>query len=79
MSHPVSGIPGYRRIQAIAATNLDTSSVPVCLVPGSRNGSPGPFSSHPHRFTLPYVLVPRELSREEWIEKYSPKQDVESR
>ena len=28
---------------------------------------------------LPYVLVPRELSREEWIEKYSPKQDVESR
>ena len=28
---------------------------------------------------LPYVLVPRELSREEWIEKYSPKQDGESR
>ena len=28
---------------------------------------------------LPYVLVPRPLSREEWIEKYSPKQDVESR
>jgi hypothetical protein len=28
---------------------------------------------------LPYVLMPRELSREEWIEKYSPKQDVESR
>jgi hypothetical protein len=22
---------------------------------------------------LPYVLVPRELSREEWIEQYSPK------
>jgi len=22
---------------------------------------------------LPYALVPRELSREEWIEKYSPK------
>ena len=28
---------------------------------------------------LPYVLVPRPLSREEWIEKYSPKQDGESR
>ena len=28
---------------------------------------------------LPYVLVPRPLSREEWIEKYSPNQDVESR
>ena len=28
---------------------------------------------------LPYVLMPRELSREEWIEKYSPKQDGESR
>jgi hypothetical protein len=28
---------------------------------------------------LPYALVPRELSREEWIEKYSPKQDGESR
>ena len=28
---------------------------------------------------LPYVLVPRELSREDWIEKYSPKQDGESR
>jgi hypothetical protein len=22
---------------------------------------------------LPYVLLPRELSREEWIEQYSPK------
>jgi hypothetical protein len=28
---------------------------------------------------LPYVLVPWPLSREEWIEKYSPKQDGESR
>jgi hypothetical protein len=28
---------------------------------------------------LPYVLVPQPLSREEWIEKYSPKQDGESR
>jgi hypothetical protein len=28
---------------------------------------------------LPYVLVPRPLSREDWIEKYSPKQDGESR
>jgi hypothetical protein len=27
---------------------------------------------------LPYVLVPRPLSREEWIEKYSPKQDGEA-
>ena len=27
---------------------------------------------------LPYILVPRVLSREEWIEKYSPKQDGES-
>jgi hypothetical protein len=25
-----------------------------------------------------FALMPRELSREEWIEKYSPKQDVES-
>jgi hypothetical protein len=28
---------------------------------------------------LPYVLVPRVLSEEEWIERYSPKQDGESR
>jgi hypothetical protein len=28
---------------------------------------------------LPYVLAPRVLSREEWIEKYTPKQDGESR
>ena len=28
---------------------------------------------------LPYVLAPRVLSREEWIEMYSPKQDAESR
>jgi hypothetical protein len=26
-----------------------------------------------------FALMPRVLSREEWIEKYSPKQDVESR
>jgi hypothetical protein len=26
-----------------------------------------------------FALMPRELSREEWIEKYSPKQDGESR
>jgi hypothetical protein len=26
-----------------------------------------------------FFLMPRDLSREEWIEKYSPKQDVESR
>jgi hypothetical protein len=26
-----------------------------------------------------FALMPRDLSREEWIEKYSPKQDVESR
>jgi hypothetical protein len=26
-----------------------------------------------------FALMPRELSREEWIEKYSPNQDVESR
>jgi hypothetical protein len=24
---------------------------------------------------LPYVLVPRELSEQEWIEKYSPKSE----
>jgi hypothetical protein len=28
---------------------------------------------------LPYILGPRPLSREEWIERYSPKQDGESR
>jgi len=28
---------------------------------------------------LPYVLGPRPLSKEEWIERYSPKQDGESR
>jgi len=28
---------------------------------------------------LPYILVPRVLSEQEWIEKYSPKQDGESR
>jgi hypothetical protein len=28
---------------------------------------------------LPYILVPRVLSEQEWIEKYSPKQDCESR
>jgi hypothetical protein len=28
---------------------------------------------------LPCILVPRPLSREEWIERYSPKQDGESR
>jgi hypothetical protein len=28
---------------------------------------------------LPYVLGPRPLSMEEWIERYSPKQDGESR
>jgi hypothetical protein len=28
---------------------------------------------------LPYVLLPRELSKQEWIERYSPKQDGESR
>jgi hypothetical protein len=26
-----------------------------------------------------FALMPRDLSREEWIKKYSPKQDVESR
>jgi hypothetical protein len=28
---------------------------------------------------LPYILVPRVLSEQEWTEKYSPKQDGESR
>ena len=28
---------------------------------------------------LPYILVPRVLSEQEWIENYSPKQDGESR
>jgi len=28
---------------------------------------------------LPYILAPRVLSEQEWIEKYSPKQDGESR
>jgi hypothetical protein len=28
---------------------------------------------------LPYILVPRVLSEQEWIEKYSPKQDGEPR
>jgi hypothetical protein len=26
---------------------------------------------------LPYILVPRVLSREEWIERYSPRLDEE--
>ena len=28
---------------------------------------------------LPYILAPRVLSEQEWVEKYSPKQDCESR
>jgi hypothetical protein len=27
---------------------------------------------------LPYILIPRILSEQEWIEKYSPKQDGKS-